>query len=168
MMSTNFLNSFFTIIYFYIFHCYTRGEYYFKNIMKKTIEFKLSLSDPFFVELKEKVLLMNGVGGFEEYMPTIISQVMHGTLATFKELASPVLDTSDTFQFSYEHEENIYPQYHNLLDHNIDTALNRRIHTTTLERITDIIEDYTCEYADKQNLNLIEEHVQTKSRRNKR
>lgn len=136
--------------------------------MKKTIEFNLSLNDPFFVELKEKVLLMNGVDGFEEYMPTIISKVMDGTLETFKELSSPVENTSDKFQFSYEHEENIYPEYHNLLDHKIDTALNRRIHLTTLERITDIIEEYTSEYADKQNLNPSEEPVKTKSRRNKR
>lgn len=42
-------------------------------------------------------------------MPTIISKIMDGTLETFKELSSPVANTSDKFHFSYEHEENIYP-----------------------------------------------------------
>lgn len=119
--------------------------------MKKTIEFNLNLNDPFFSELKEKVLHMNGVSGFDEYIHSIISPVMNATLRTLRDLSSQQKQTPNKLvKFSYEHKENVYPDFHNILDNNIDTALNRRIHMTTLERITDIIEDFMDEYADKQ------------------
>lgn len=119
--------------------------------MKKTIELNLNLNDPFFGELKERVLHMNGISGFDEYIYSIISPVMSATLKTLRDLSSKQKQTPNKLiKFSYEHKENVYPDFHNLLDNNIDTALNRRIHTTTLERITDIIEDFMDEYADTQ------------------
>lgn len=119
--------------------------------MKKTIELNLNLNDTFFVELKEKVLLMNGVSGFEEYIQSVIEPVMRATLSTLKEMSSQEKQKRNKLvKISYEHKENIYPDFHNSLDDNIDKALNRKVHTSTLERITDIIEGFMSEYADKQ------------------
>ena len=54
--------------------------------MKKTIELQLNLKDPFFTGLKEKILEMNGVSGFDEYTHSIIQPVMNATLKTLEQL----------------------------------------------------------------------------------
>lgn len=119
--------------------------------MKKTIKLNLKLNHIFFVELKEKILHMNGFDKFDEYIQSVISPIMNATLLTLTELsATQNQKTNKSIKFSYEYKENIYPKFHHLLDNNIDKALNKKIHTTTLERITDIIEDFMNEYADKQ------------------
>lgn len=130
--------------------------------MKKTIELDLNLNDPFFNGLKEKILEMNGVSGFDEYINSIIQPVMNATLKTLKDLTSQ--SKSDKTQllnvladsqnkskvtFSYEHQDNVYPSFHHILEENIDVSLNRRIHTSTLERITNIVENFMSDYSDK-------------------
>lgn len=126
------------------------------NPVKKTIFFELKLTDPFFVELKEKVLELNGMSNFSTFIQSSISPVMNATLKSLKELSSKQKqDKTGLIKFSYEYEENIYPVFHDELTENIDKALNRRIHTTTLERITDIIEDFMNEYADRPKPKLV-------------
>lgn len=118
--------------------------------VKKTIFFEPKISDPFFTQLKEKVLDMNGVSSLHEYIQSTISVVMNATLKSLKELSSKQQqDKSGLTSFSYESQENIYPEFHDQLTETIDKALNRRIHPTTLERITDIIEEFMDEYADR-------------------
>lgn len=139
--------------------------------MKKTIELKSSLKDPFFDGLKSKILEMNGVSGFDEYTESIINPVLNATLDTFiflnsKEIPkkpetvnellenlSKTQKNNQNIKFSYEQKENVYPSFHHILEENIDVSLNRRIHTATLERITDIIENFMSDYSDqlKQN-----------------
>lgn len=116
----------------------------------KTIEFELSLNDIFFTELKEKIIYMKGVEGFSDFINSVISPVMNSTLNTLKSLSSQQeQDKSGLIKFTYEQQEYIYPEFHDELTENIDKALNRKIHTTTLERITDIIEEFMDEYADR-------------------
>lgn len=123
--------------------------------IKKTIFFELKLTDPFFVELQEKVLDLNGMSDFSQFIQSSIAPVMNATLKSLKELSSKQKqDTSGLIQFLYEYNENIYPDFHDELTENIDKALKRRIHPTTLERITDIIEDFMNEYADRPKPNL--------------
>lgn len=117
--------------------------------MKKIIELNFNLSDSFFVELKENILYMNGVNDFNEYINSIISPVMNAILKTLKDSSSHST-ANKLSKFSYEYNENTHPDFHYILENNIDIALNRRIHRTTLERITDIVEDFMHQYADKQ------------------
>lgn len=127
-----------------------------KGIMKKTIELNLDIKDKFFVELKEAIIAHGEFGiGFQAI--DAVNPVISGTLSAFrKEAIKQTEKTNNTltspgfFHYSFEHKEHVYPEIHNLLEDCIDQAFNRRVHTTTLERFTDLVEKLMVDTADKQ------------------
>ncbi len=125
--------------------------------MEKVIELKLNLNDPFFKELKNKILDTNNSNNFssEDYLNSIVSPVLRATLKTFEKLATSSKKSDELMRIMYHQKENAYPDFHAQLEDNIDISLSRRIHTTTLERMTDIVEKWMNDYAEQQKNNQL-------------
>lgn len=102
----------------------------------KAISLKLSLQDPFFVGLKEH---LQSLGDLNVSHPTtpVVDVIVEATLNMFKQEMMNI-----DGDFIYEKKEYIYPDFHETLEELIDVALNRRIHSTTLERICNHVEKY--------------------------
>ena len=64
--------------------------------------------------------------------------------------STPLFLNSKITKYNFESEESVYPHFHHALEEHIDIALNRRVHTTTLERLAEIVENFMVSYADKQ------------------
>lgn len=125
--------------------------------MEKVIELKLNLNDPFFKELKNKILDTNNSNNFssEDYLNSIVSPILRATLKTFEKLATSSKKSDELMRIMYHQKENAYPDFHAQLEDNIDISLSRRIHTTTLERMTDIVEKWMNDYAEQQKNNQL-------------
>lgn len=135
--------------------------------MNKTIELTLRNDDPFFTQLKEKIIAEDEIGWGFKTAP-ISSSIISSTIQTLKScLIEEGKKIDGTVQFSFEHNENIYPSFHSLLEENIDISLSRRIHTTTLETLTELVENFLVNYADLQvnnkNLPLFDEKKEIQS-----
>jgi hypothetical protein len=118
--------------------------------MKKKITLNLEKDDPFFVELKNKFLEENSLGINYDVKPHI-KGIMSGIFETLKSIAAKQnKKTSMIVQIKFEHEEYSNPDFYHEMEENISTALNDRIHGTTLERFVDLTVDFMVEYADKQ------------------
>ena len=119
--------------------------------MKKTISLVLNQNDPFYKELLNTLNEAGelGMGGFET--SNVASKVANATIITLmSELSAKGVNTSKIAQYSFESKENVYPHFHHELEEHIDVALNRRVHTTTLERLAEIVENFMVKFADKQ------------------
>lgn len=119
--------------------------------MKKTISLVLNQNDPFYKELLNTLNEAGelGIGGFET--SKVASKVANATIITLmSELSVEGVDTSKITKYKFESEESVYPHFHHALEEHIDIALNRRVHTTTLERLAEIVENFMVSYADKQ------------------
>ena len=119
--------------------------------MKKTISLVLNQNDPFYKQLLQTLNEAGelGLGGFET--SKVASKVANATIITLmSELYAQGVDTSKITKYSFEDKENIYPHFHHALEEHIDVALNRRVHTTTLERLAEIVENFMVSFADQQ------------------
>ena len=118
--------------------------------MKKVIEFNLRPEDRFFLKLKNKFLEVGELGNAYD-VTAVVNQIIAATIETLKEEVKEQKPNSiGVYNFTFEKKENIYPYFHDALENNIDVALNRKVHTTTVERFCDLIEQFMVDTADEQ------------------
>ena len=118
--------------------------------MKKVIELSLNPQDEFFLELK-KTFLAKGEFGMGYDVSPVVNQLVSATIKTLKnQLKDQKPDYKGFIKFTFEKKEDVYPYFHHTLEENIDVALNRRVHTATLERFCDVIEKFMIDTADAQ------------------
>lgn len=118
--------------------------------MKKVIEFSLKPEDKFLLGLKQKFLEQGEFGIGYDVAP-VVNQIISAVSKTLKEeTKDQIPNYLGLSKFSFEKKEDVYPYFHHTLEENIDAALNRRVHTATLERFCDVIEKFMIDTADIQ------------------
>lgn len=118
--------------------------------MNKQIILRLHPQSNFFSDLKKKFTEKEVFGMGHAISPTV-DNIISGIIKTLKNEANRQgQTTSENIKLKFKSEEYIAPNFYEEMQENIDIALNRRVHSTTLERFADFAIEFMNEVADRQ------------------
>jgi hypothetical protein len=118
--------------------------------IKRKIDLDLNEQGSFFRELRARFIENEMISDYISASP-IIPTIMPALVKAFKSIAKEQgQPTSGKTTIKYEHSEYTLPGEHDTFMDYIDTALNRKIHSTTLERFADMVVEHMDEVAEAQ------------------